>query len=70
MNDGRNFDLLVARAFSLGLHFLHVPVSLLLLVFGWVGVFGNGPVHYLLALAPPYSANGVRMGEMIGWGLG
>lgn len=69
MNDCRDFDLLVAKAFSLGLHFLHVPVSLLLVMLVGVGYLAMG-LSITFRSRPPYSANGVRMGKMIGWGLG
>ena len=43
MNDCRDFDLLVARAFSLGLHFLHVPVfCFLFFVFCFLFLFVLG----------------------------
>lgn len=45
MNDCRDFDLLVARAFSLGHHFLHVPVSLL-----WVLLAGMGCLVMVLCI--------------------
>lgn len=42
VNDCRDFDLLVARAFSLGLHFLRVTVALLLVILAGVGYLVMG----------------------------
>lgn len=60
MNDCRDFDLLVARAFSLGHHFLRVPVSL-----HWVLLAGCLVTVLCIIIEPrtPVFSNGVRMGE-------
>lgn len=69
MNDCRDFDLLVARAFSLGHHFLRVPVSLL-----WVLLAGMGCLVMVLCIIfeprPLVFSKWGEDGGMIGWGLG